>query len=91
MATCYRYPVMATQMDDVVEILWRACGKLGVIPRVPFSDVYDFEAHVLQLYPAKSEAEKDEQLRLVLLAVQQAQDHHLAGAVECLKQVGRLS
>lgn len=79
------------QMDDVVEVLWRACGKLGVIPRVPFGTVHDFQAHVLQTYPAKGEAEKEQQLELILLAVRQAEDHHQAGVVECIKHARRLS
>lgn len=78
-------------MDDVVEVLWGACGVLGFIPRTPFSTVQDFQAHVLQTFPARGETEKDEQLRLIVLAVRQAENHSRAGVVECLKRMKELS
>lgn len=74
-------------MDDVIEVLWNACGKFGIAPTVPFSSVRDFEAHVVQTWPVFGADAKTEQLRLVLLAIEEAQGHRERGAVECLKQI----
>lgn len=81
----------ATIMDYVIEILMKACGALGVRPPYPFPTVHEFEAMLLEQFPARGEAEKAEQLSWVLQAVREAEAHRLAGAVECIKRVGALS
>jgi hypothetical protein len=78
-------------MDDVIEILMKASGALGIRPSKPFHDVHDFEAHVLQAWPAAGEQQKKAQLRYVLQAVREAEAHRAAGAVACLRQIKSLS
>jgi hypothetical protein len=78
-------------MDDVIETLWNACGKLAFAPMRPFPTVFDFEAYVLQRFPARSEEEKKQQLAFVLKAVRAAEAHREAEVVECLKRVRELS
>ena len=78
-------------MDDVIETLMEACGALGVAPQKPFPTVQDFQAHILQHYPAAGDAEKGKQLEWVLQAVRAAEEHKLAAVVQCIKNVAALS
>jgi hypothetical protein len=78
-------------MDDVVETLMEACGKLGVRPSTPFGTVFDFQAHVLEVFHPTREEDKEHALQLILHAVRQAEGRKRAGAVEYLKQLRDLS
>jgi len=78
-------------MDDVIETLMKACGALGIAPPKPFRDVHDFEAQVLQTWPAAGEPQKMAQLRYILQAVREAEAHRVAGVAACLRHVKTLS
>jgi len=78
-------------MDDVIEILMDACGKLGVRPSTPFGTVSDFQTYVLQVFHPSREADKEHALELILHAVRQAEGRKPAGTVECLRQLRDLS
>jgi len=78
-------------MDDVLQTLMDACGSLGKMPVSPFRDVRDFEAQVLDWFPAAGEREKTEQLTWVLMAVREAEVRRVAGVIACIKRVQGLS
>ncbi|HEX7600475.1 MAG TPA: hypothetical protein VF316_02675 [Polyangiaceae bacterium] len=78
-------------MDNVLETLMDACGSLGKTPASPFRDVRDFEAQVLEWFPAAGEREKSEQLTWVLMAVHEAEVRRVRGVVACIKRVQGLS
>lgn len=78
-------------MNGVLETLMEACGSLGKRPLSPFRDVSDFEAQVLDWFPAAGDREKAEQLSWVLMAVREAEVGRIGGVVACIKRVQGLS